>query len=111
MGLGSDLEDLRRASWLSLDVIVDSAKLAGVGLKKTSLSEWFNGKTIPSDPKKFAYLVDLLEGQASQRPGHKRRTVQEWEARRKSASRARQSSRRSTSPAASEAPALDTPPA
>ncbi|MFF3116164.1 hypothetical protein ACFVSN_44130 [Kitasatospora sp. NPDC057904] len=61
-----------------------------VKFKKPSLSEWFNGKSVPSSPQVLRVLVEVLEPLAERRdPSRPRKGVEEWEGLRRSASRER----------------------
>lgn len=44
-----------------------------------TLSDWFNGRTVPSDPLKLRFLIQLLEGRAKRRSGYGSRGPIWWE--------------------------------
>ncbi|MGE7439891.1 hypothetical protein [Kitasatospora sp. NPDC001175] len=86
-----ELKALLKASSLSLkEIIRIGEKSRSVTFPKTSLSDWFNGRSVPSDPAVFRVLVEMLEPLAEKRnQGWRRRSAQEWEQRRQLAARER----------------------
>lgn len=44
-----------------------------------TLSDWFNGRTVPSEPVKLQFLIQLLEGRAKRRSGYDPRGATWWE--------------------------------
>ncbi|KJS58412.1 helix-turn-helix domain-containing protein [Streptomyces rubellomurinus] len=94
---GRELQALKEASGCSLAEIMRLGEIwsekhpaRAVKFKKPSLSEWFNGKSVPSDPQVLRALVEVLEPLAERRdPGRPRKGVEEWERLRRSAERER----------------------
>uniref|UniRef100_UPI002F910620 hypothetical protein n=1 Tax=Streptomyces sp. NBC_01592 TaxID=2975889 RepID=UPI002F910620 len=90
--LAEKLRALKTASGCTFSHIIN---LGGrlqppVRFNRASLSEWFSGKSVPSDPEAFRCLIVLLEPRAARKtPGHRRRSPEEWERIREEAEAAR----------------------
>ncbi|MFJ8444385.1 hypothetical protein [Kitasatospora griseola] len=103
--LADELQALRAASGLSFTKIVAmGGKLRPpVTFSKGSLSDWFSGKLVPSEPKKFEALIGLLEQLAMQKqPDHQRRDFRAWESLRREAADERRCQAATPSPPAVE---------
>lgn len=61
--LGVELSKLREARPdVTYKALIRQASSRGVKLSESSLSDWFRGRSVPSDCKSFALLVQLLTG-------------------------------------------------
>lgn len=96
-------EELRRlhqaAGAPSYRSLTLQAKAERVKFGVATLSDWFCGNTVPSDPAVFRYLVETLEARAARRarilpagavPAYRRRDAAQWEALRRLAVGSRQ---------------------
>ncbi|WP_152646391.1 hypothetical protein [Streptacidiphilus albus] len=74
----------------------DEGQVRPAGLNDATMSGWLKGPGVPGpgSTRAFAVFVMLLEGQAGKRPGHARRSAQEWDRLRVAAHAERQAGRR-----------------
>ncbi len=68
--LAGVLRDLREASGLTFGDIIRLGTGQAVKFTQASLSNWFDGTSVPSDPKVFRALLDLMDTRARKKPGY-----------------------------------------
>ncbi|WP_406191966.1 hypothetical protein OH807_00020 [Kitasatospora sp. NBC_01560] len=68
--LAEVLRELRAASGLTYGDIIHRGKRRTVKFTQASLSNWFDGTSVPSDPRTFRTLVELMDTQARKKPGY-----------------------------------------
>ena len=75
------LKELRTASRVSDRDIIRFGRHQSpvVHFKAQTLSDWFNGRTVPSDRRNFQFLVDYLQKAARRNSAYQVRSSQWWE--------------------------------
>lgn len=76
-----------------------------VNMASSTVSDWLNGKSVPSGTRAFWFFVEYLQPKATQRSKHRQRSHGEWEEMLRQADR-RRSSGRGGRPARDNAPTL-----
>ncbi|MER5584635.1 hypothetical protein ABT090_23745 [Streptomyces asoensis] len=106
------LHALYEASGLSYHRIIElgDQQQPKVTFTKSSLSDWFSGRSVPTHRGHFRLLVELLESRAAHRcPDHRRRTVVDWEKDRRQAAAQRRPPPGRNAPGPAAVPPLGRP--